>query len=140
MKPEDLGRHLKILADSYRRWLGEDLADDLWEAPFALVSHGIEPDPVLNYGNRKALELWEMTWEELTKTPSRLTAEAPDREERARLLSEVASHGFIRNYSGIRISKSGRRFCIEGATVWNLLDEEGRYYGQAAAFSRWVYL
>ena len=30
---------------------------------------------MLNYGNRAALTLWEMSWEELTRTPSRLTAE-----------------------------------------------------------------
>ncbi|MCE9625559.1 MAG: MEKHLA domain-containing protein [Deltaproteobacteria bacterium] len=148
--PEALAVHLEIVANSYRDWMGVDLVSprssatklvsDLRDAPFALVSHGVEADPVLNYGNGKALELWEMTWEELTKTPSRLTAEAPNREERARLLDEVTRHGFIRNYSGIRVSKSGRRFRIEGATVWNLLDAQGGYCGQAAAFSRWVYL
>ena len=37
-------------------------------------------------------------------------AEAPLREERARLLAAVAANGFIDDYSGIRISKSGRRF------------------------------
>ena len=62
------------------------------EQPFVLVAHGTEADPVLNYGNATALALWEMSWEELTRTPSRLTAEAPNREERARLLATVAEH------------------------------------------------
>ena len=75
-----------------------------------LVSHGMETDPVLNYGHRAAQTLWEMTWAELTRTPSRLTAEAPNREERARLLATVTAQGYIDNYSGIRISKTGRRF------------------------------
>jgi len=117
-----------------------ELAQKVFEAPFVLVSHDTEPDPVLNYGNRTAQVLWEMPWAELTRTPSRLTAEAPNREERARLLAAVAQRGFIDDYSGVRISKTGRRFRITRATVWNLLTPDGRPCGQAAMFDRWEYL
>jgi hypothetical protein len=117
-----------------------DFAVRIFRAPFVLVSHGTEADPVLNYGNQAALDLWEMSWEELTRTPSRLTAEAPNREERARLLATVTARGFIDDYSGIRISKSGRRFRIAQATVWNLVDEANARRGQAATFSRWEFL
>ena len=116
------------------------LAKNVFEAPFVLVSHGTEADPILNYGNAAALQLWEMSWEELTRTPSRLTAEAPNREARARLLAAVTANGFIDDYSGVRISKNGRRFRIAQATVWNLLDERGNYAGQAAMFARWEFL
>ena len=114
-----------------------ELAQRVFEAPFVLVSHGTEADPILNYGNAAALALWEMTWEELTRTPSRLTAEAPNREERARLLDAVTRRGFIDDYSGVRISKSGRRFRISRATVWNLLTETNQPCGQAAMFDKW---
>lgn len=114
-----------------------ELAQKVFEAPFVIVSHGTEADPVLNYGNRAALALWEMSWDELTRTPSRLTAEAPNREERARLLAAVTQRGFIDDYSGVRISKTGRRFRIARATVWNLSAEDGRHCGQAAMFSEW---
>jgi hypothetical protein len=117
-----------------------EIARQLYEAPFVLVSHGTQADPILNYGNRRALELWEMTWEELTQTPSRFTAEAPNREERARLLAEVTAHGFIDNYAGVRISKNGRRFRIYRATVWNLKDAQGVRCGQAATFATWDFL
>jgi hypothetical protein len=117
-----------------------ELPKNIFHAPFVLVSHGTEADPVLNYGNAAALALWEMSWAELTRTPSRLTAEAPNREERARLLAAVTANSFIDNYSGIRISKTGRRFRIAQATVWNLLDENGNFSGQAAMFSRWEFL
>lgn len=134
----------EIIVNSYRLFTGRDLlpvsanfAEALFHAPFVVVSHGTEADPVLNYGNATALELWEMSWEELTSTPSRFTAEAPLREERARLLEEVTRHGFIDNYSGIRISKSGRRFRIAQATVWNVVDQAGNPAGQAATFSHW---
>jgi hypothetical protein len=113
------------------------LAEALFHAPFVLVSHGTEVDPVLNYGNRAALTRWEMSWAELTHTPSRLTAEPVAREERARLLAEVTRHGHIANYAGVRIAKSGQRFRIRDAVVWNLLDEAGTPCGQAARFDRW---
>ena len=121
-------------------WTAPELAEKIFHAPFVLVSHGTEADPVLNYGNAAALNLWNMSWEELTRTPSRLTAEAPNREERARLLAAVADRGFIDDYSGVRISKTGRRFKISRATVWNLLTDEGRPSGQAAMFEEWEFL
>lgn len=112
----------------------------LFESPFIVVSHGTQLDPVLNYGNGAALKLWELDWTEFTRMPSRYTAEAPIREERARLLDTVTRNGFIDDYSGVRISKSGRRFRISRATVWNLLDDQGQYAGQAATFTEWGYL
>lgn len=139
--------HTTCLARSLRHFTGRELlssssnplslAQKVFESSFILVSHGTEADPVLNYGNRAALTLWEMTWEELTRTPSRFTAEALNREERARLLAEVTARGFIDDYSGVRISKTGRRFRIHRATVWNLITESGQPCGQAAMFDRW---
>jgi hypothetical protein len=142
--------HTQILARSFRKWTGRDLlpgffnlaglARNVFEAPFVVVSHGTEADPILNYGNAAALALWEMSWEELTRTPSRRTAEAPNREERAELLEAVTKRGFIDDYAGVRISKTGRRFRISRATVWNLLTADGKPRGQAAMFDRWEFI
>ena len=147
--PEAVAQTLRI-ARSHRHWIGRALvpgaldpnalSSALYEAPFVLVSHGTQPDPILNYGNRTALGLWELSWPEFTRTPSRLTAEPVAREERARLLDEVTRNGFIANYAGIRISSTGRRFRIFQALVWNLLDDAGTYAGQAAMFERWEFL
>jgi hypothetical protein len=140
--------HVQLLLDSFARLLGRELiprdgsaaeqATRLFQAPFIVVSHGTEVDPVLNYGNAAALALWEMSWDELTRTPSRLTAEPVHRDERARLLARTREHGFVDDYSGIRISKTGRRFRIEQAIVWNLTDAAGQHRGQAATFDRWI--
>src|SRR5215472_13934147 len=142
--------HTLCLARSFKKWTGRDLlpgdfpeaelAKKLFNAPFVVVSHGMQADPILNYGNRAALALWEMSWDEFTRTPSRLTAEAPNRQERARLLEAVASKGFMDNYSGVRISKNGRRFEISSAIVWNLISEKGEPCGQAATFCEWKFL
>ncbi len=139
--------HVALLLESLKKLTGHDLLDpgsdpveaarQLYEAPFFVASHDTSADPVLTYGNRFAQRLFEMTWEEFTSTPSRFTAEAPNREERARLLAEVTGHGFIDNYSGVRISSTGKRFRIQKATVWNLSDPDGFPAGQAATFSHW---
>ncbi len=141
----------QIILDNYRRLVGKDLIIDrsmspldqahaLNKASFVLVSHGTEADPILNYGNQMALKLWEMSWDELTVTPSRLTAEPVNQEIRRQMLLQVASQGFIDNYQGVRISKSGQRFMIDRATIWNLTDPTGNYCGQAATFNQWQYL
>ncbi len=139
---------IRWLLDSYALWLKRELIDRsgdveaqskrLFQAPFVVVSHRDSEDPILNYGNRQALDLWEMTWAEFTATPSRLTAEPVNREERARVLERVAAHGFVTDYRGVRISRTGRRFLVEQATVWNVVDEHGMKRGQAATFSHWT--
>jgi len=142
-----LTKHVVRLLQSYLRWTGRELippekerAMALFYQPFVVLSHGTQDDPVLNYGNQAALDLWEMTWEEFINMPSRLTAEPVNREDRERLLEEVRRNGYIDTYRGVRISGSGRRFLIERGTVWNIVDENNKYAGQAATFSRWVYL
>ena len=99
--------HVELLLSSYRRWLRRDLspslsarqsvseAESLFIADFALVSHGVETDPIFNYGNQTALRLFELEWEAFVCLPSRKSAEMPDRRERARLLDAVYTQGFI---------------------------------------------
>ena len=100
-----------------------------------VVSHGGGADPVFNYATRAALDLWEMDWAEFTRTPSRLSAEPVERDERERLLRRVAADGFVDDYAGVRVSSKGARFEIRDAYVWNVYDGETRV-GQAALFRR----
>jgi hypothetical protein len=142
-----LADHARLLRASYRTLTGRDLIDPsltdrdaaqaLYEAPFALLSHSADTEPILTYGNAQALALFELTWEALTRLPSRYTAEAPDRAKRQRLLQAVQTRGYIDDYAGVRVSATGRRFRIEGACVWNLIDRTGRHLGQAACFQHW---
>jgi PAS domain-containing protein len=137
------------LLESHRRLTGRALLADqgresaamaarrLYEAPFAVLAHDTAADPRFTFANRAAQRLFEMPWSEIVGLPSRLSAEAPAREERRRLLEQVATRGYIDDYSGVRISKSGRRFRILRATVWNVHDRLGRPLGQAATFTDW---
>ena len=145
-----LYQHVGLLLLSYKNLTGKnlidpdvpikDLAEKIYFASFALVSHGTEDDPVFNYGNKTALELFEMDWNDFTQLHSRKSAEPINREERTKLLKRVTEDGFINDYSGVRISSSGKRFEIKDAVVWNLLDEDGVYRGQAATFNNWKIL
>ena len=147
---KDLHRaHADLLLGSYERFTGrrilvpgstESPAKALFSASFALLSHGLEEDPVFNDANQTALDLFEMTWEQFTALPSRRSAEPANGEELAQLLAQVSNHGYIDNCAGVRISSSGRRFLIADAVVWDLIDERGGYHGQAAVFDKWSYL
>ena len=140
----------QILLDSFYCFLGyqlisrelskEDQSQALFKAPFVVASHGIQEDPILNYGNKMALELWSITWEEFTRTPSRLSAEPINREERQAMLQQVAQQGYIDHYSGVRISSTGTRFLIEKTIIWNLVNSSGNKCGQAATFTHWTML
>jgi hypothetical protein len=104
-------------------------------APFAC--HDRQADPVFIYANRTAQRCFEFDWDKMTRLPSRLSTEAPNRAERQHLLDAVGRDGFISNYKGVRIAKSGRRFWIENAVVWQLIDAAGTLLGQAARFQDW---
>ena len=158
-------RHTQRLLHSFHHWTGRSLTtfgavesgaispansegnafpqtDEhvLFNARFVVLSHGMEADPVLNYGNNQALILWGMDWTTFTQTPSRKTAEPINRAARSRLLDEAKTKGYIDNYRGVRISSTGARFWIENVILWTVLDEENSPYGQAAVFSDWSYI
>jgi hypothetical protein len=101
----------------------EALARRLYTAPFGLLSHDDQADPCFSYANLVAQQHFERSWNE--------------RAERDRFLARVATHGYVDDYAGIRVARSGRRFRILRATVWNLVDAAGRRVGQAAAIPAW---
>ncbi len=150
MNNHDTTRHVGYLLRSFHRVVGQALlpplgdairdAQQLFAAPFVVLSHGVEGDPILNYGNALALQLWEMTATQFGATPSRVTAEPMLREDRQSTLDTVARQGYISGYAGVRVSGTGRRFLIENVVLWNVSDDDGNPLGQAASFDRWSFL
>lgn len=154
----------QCLLNSFRRWTGKELLDrstadggptergprsataleedllELWNAPQVVVAHGTQSDPIFEYGNQRALDLWEMQLDEFLGMPSRLTAESMHREERQKLLERTRQFGYVDDYRGVRISQTGKRFMIEKALIWTVLDHTGQVIGQAAAFDHWTAL
>ncbi len=142
--------HTEVIRHSYQHWLLDELiagsaseldfAKQLFEADFAVVTHNTAADPIFNYANQKALELFEFDWQGFTRLPSKYSAEAVNQSERERLLTLVTKNGYIEDYEGIRLSSTGNRFVIKNAVVWNLVDKHQVYQGQAACFNQWRYL
>lgn len=134
--------------DSFQHWLqrplievtgsSEEIAKALFAAPFALMAHGNEDDPIFKYGNQMALERFGMGWDEFTAMPSRYSAEPMEQEERNQLLKASQEKGFVPNFKVVRVTKTGDRFLIEDGILWNVLDEAGVYCGQAAIYSQWT--
>jgi hypothetical protein len=140
------GERLALIAESFARLAGRPLVGagplelTLWEARRAIVAHGTEPEPLFFYGNRAALSLFAMRAADFIGLPSRRSAEAALRGERAAMLARLDRYQMIDDYSGVRIAADGRRFRIERAHVWNLIDGSGTRHGQAATFAEWTLL
>ena len=142
-----LAEHAALMISSFRRLTGKDLVpvkepslvmyQSLFESPYCIVSHNTNKEPIFNYGNQTALKLFEMNWSAFTKLESKESAEPVNREERERLLARVTEDGFVDDYRGVRISATGLRFFVEDAVVWNLIDQNGLYKGQAAVLYKW---
>ncbi len=143
--------HCWLLQHSFEKLVGKPLVSPrplsnealyhaLYHAPFALVSHNAEADPIFNFANTTAQQLWEMDWQIFTSLPSRLSAEPINQTEREQLLQMARTKGYIDGYKGIRISQSGKRFYIQDTILWNITDPQGMYYGQAAMFHKWQWL
>lgn len=147
-----LEEHIQLLLSSYKKATGRELiaemvipkdmsvAEFLFYAPFVVVSHSAELTPIFNYGNRQALALFEMDWNQFTCLPSRQSAEPDTREAREALLRKATDLGYASDYTGIRVSSSGKRFAIVDVQLWNLVDDVGQNRGQAAFYDKWTFL
>jgi PAS domain-containing protein len=139
--------YARLLLKSYRSLIRRDLlapaasseaaAEALFNAPFVVLSHEASHDPVFVYANRAALARFAMSLDEIIGLPSRYSAEPVARDERQQLLDRVTAQGYIDDYRGVRIDKNGQRFEVRNATVWNVIDDNGKVIGQAAAFDEW---
>jgi hypothetical protein len=137
--------HVALMLANLKRWTSYDLieeyglsvdklGEEVFNADFYILSHDRAVDPILNYGNSRVLELWEVSWEELTNMYSRDTAKPVDRSARSSVMDRVRTHNYISGYNGVRISKTGAEFKILDVTIWNLFLDNGDAYGQAAWF------
>jgi hypothetical protein len=144
----ELIQHSQYLLNSFKTLTGQNLIDrtpsievqaqNLFDVNFVIVSHNTAKDPIFNYGNQAALDLWEFDWKQFTALPSRLSAEPLAQIHRDRLLQAVKEQGYIANYRSVRITRTGKRFWVENAIIWNVTDDNGQGIGQAASFSKWT--
>lgn len=144
--------HSQRLLESFAHWTSRSLmpssssssareqAQQLYNAPFVVVSHGTEDDPIFNYGNAQALALWSLDWDAFTSMASRQPTKGEEQPERAEMLAVAKANGYFEGYVGDRSTGNGRRFRMEDGLIWTVLDEAGNYCGQAATFSQYHFL
>lgn len=102
------------------------------EAPYGLLAHGTGDDPLFIYANKTALATFKYSAEQMLQLPSRLSADTADQKERQQMLDSLITDGIFYGYSGTRITRDGTLFQVFNGTIWNLLNEDGTQWGQAA--------
>jgi hypothetical protein len=143
----DYQDHALLLNQSYRHWLGEYLVEQqdpgevlsaLNTADFAVVSHGLEADPIFNYGNLQALSCFGYEHLKFLQLPSRSTMpdEAVNQSQQP-LLSQLEEQGFATIAQDTRVTSGGRKFVVDRGVVWKLIDNLGRIHGHATRRDEW---
>lgn len=145
LSPQALGL-VSLILQSHQKLFGRPLikaqgsrlaAQELFVLDQVVLCHNGAEDPSFIYANRAALCLFQRSWQEMVGMPSRLSASQQQRLDREKFLAQVRENNCIDGYAGERINSQGKRFQIRGARLWNLLDAEQHYRGQAACFSDW---
>lgn len=150
--PDALVAHLARVVRSYTVLTGRDLvaydpnpsvlAERVQRAPFILMSRSFERDALPAYGNDLALNLWQQSWDQFTASPVSDESDASDEEHRmwrqANELALAAGHADV--VSGALSAGSGRRIRFTRATIWNVLDDDGRIVGQATLLPTWRWI
>ena len=150
MALENQGHPLTTVAacilDSYARRIGRELlhrsgdplddAERLLAYEAIVLSHDAGVDPRFVYANSAAASLWRMSIDEMIGMPSRLSAPADARDDRARMLSDASRDGVLSGYNGERVASDGTKFQIMDATLWTVDGYPGGS-GQAVVFSQW---
>jgi hypothetical protein len=144
---KNAGDRIGLIAESFARLAGKPISASkypleqaMWATNRAIVAHGTQPDPLFFYGNLSALKLFAIDAADFIGMPSRLTTEPALHEERAQMFERLDQRGIIHDYSGVRVTSTGRRFEIFATDVWNLVDAHGVRHGQAARISGYCYL
>ena len=134
------------ILDSYARRIGRELlhrsgdplddAERLLAYEAIVLSHDAGVDPRFVYANSAAASLWRMSIDDMIGMPSRLSAPADARDDRARMLSDASRDGVLSGYNGERVASDGTKFQIMDATLWTVDGYPGGS-GQAVVFSQW---
>lgn len=142
---------LRLSSTSLQKYTGKSLLEHMMEDDdssvqsledahdnerFAILSHGVQEDPIYNYFNRAALETFQYEPEEIYQLPSRKSAPSNLRVDRAALIQASVERGFQVYTEAVRVTKYGQLFEINEGLLWNVYDDEGNRVGQTALFDR----
>lgn len=104
---------------------------------YAVLSHDTAGDPVYNYGNRAAVEVFKWPEDEFYQLPSRYSA--PDgtiRNSRSTDIQDAIDSDLKTIALAIRQTKHGELFQLTDVMLWNVYDDDGHRVGQTAIYDR----
>ncbi len=113
------------------------ISQELFALSQPVIAHDSSQDPLLNYINATALQIWHRRWKEMIDMPSKLTAPIEEQKHRAIALSQAQNKSSVEGYRGVRINSRQQKFQINNARIWTIWNDEGTACGQAATFTSW---
>mmetsp|Transcript_33049 Transcript_33049/g.79885 ORF Transcript_33049/g.79885 Transcript_33049/m.79885 type:complete len:222 (+) Transcript_33049:64-729(+) len=103
---------------------------------FGVLSHGTQPDPIFNYGNKASLELFGYKIEDLCRTASRLSTVPELMKDRENLIKDIETCGYGYIDDAVRVKSDGELFVIDRILVWTLFDKTDKRIGLAAVYDK----
>lgn len=105
---------------------------------YAVLSHGIQDDPIFCYSNVAARKAFQYTEDEFYLLCSRYSAPGGgERKERAQIMSDVNNDNVWIIPSGIRQRKDGSLFEFRDVILWNVYHPiNGTRVGQSAIYDQ----
>jgi len=101
---------------------------------FGVLSHGIQADPIYNYGNQAALTLFGHTIESLCRTPSRRSTLPTLEQNRATIIADIEKSDYGYFHNALRCSTSGKIWVMSEILYWKVYNDEGKHIGAAAFY------
>ena len=104
---------------------------------YAVLSHGVQDDPIFCYSNTAARDAFQYTENELYQLPSRYSAPGGgDRQSRQKIMEDANNANFWIIPHGIRQRKDGSLFEFRDVILWNVYNPQGVRVGQSAVYDQ----
>mmetsp|Transcript_29297 Transcript_29297/g.48425 ORF Transcript_29297/g.48425 Transcript_29297/m.48425 type:complete len:214 (-) Transcript_29297:35-676(-) len=143
---EDIDQWIEWTSDSLQQFDNQTLFDfmnvDTMEdihnhERYAVLSHGVQDDPIFCYSNVAARTTFQYTEDEFYQLPSRYSAPVGggERKDRAQIMNDVNNDNLWIIPNGIRIRKDGSLFEFRDVILWNVY-HHGVRVGQSAVYDR----
>jgi MEKHLA domain len=143
---EDIDEWMRWTSDSLNRAYNQSLLELMavdsidqihTHKRYAVLSHGIQDDPIFCYSNVAARDAFQYTEDEFYQLPSRYSAPGGgDRQNRQKIMEDANNANLWIIPSGIRQRKDGSLFEFRDVILWNVYNPQGVRVGQSAVYDQ----
>ena len=103
---------------------------------FAVLSHGVQDDPIFCYSNVATRETFGYSEDEFYSLASRYSAPPSERPRRQTVMDKKDDDIFWVIEKGIRQRKDQSLFEFQNVWLWNVYNPQGERVGQSSVFDR----